>query len=148
MVSATNVSLQLMDDTHPLHSTDLDPTLDFLAGTAAGVSGLVVGFPFDTGELNPLQISHSSLVQILCDALFSDRCSSSSSPPSSNPHLTKLNTGSRTRRWAFDTTPLCMRLRPSRAMSASAASTRASRLRWCVVGPQGDRIPHAFLRGN
>ncbi|KAH9986681.1 mitochondrial carrier domain-containing protein, partial [Russula compacta] len=26
----------------------LDPTLDFLAGTAAGVSGLVVGFPFDT----------------------------------------------------------------------------------------------------
>lgn len=27
----------------------LDPTLDFLAGTAAGISGLVVGFPFDTG---------------------------------------------------------------------------------------------------
>ncbi|KAF8470283.1 carnitine/acyl carnitine carrier [Russula ochroleuca] len=26
----------------------LDPTLDFLAGTAAGISGLVVGFPFDT----------------------------------------------------------------------------------------------------
>ncbi|KAI0285638.1 mitochondrial carrier domain-containing protein [Russula brevipes] len=26
----------------------LDPTLDFLAGTAAGVSGLIVGFPFDT----------------------------------------------------------------------------------------------------
>jgi hypothetical protein len=29
-----------------------DPTLDFLAGTAAGISGLVVGFPFDTGECN------------------------------------------------------------------------------------------------
>ena len=28
----------------------LDPTLDFLAGTVAGISGLVVGFPFDTGE--------------------------------------------------------------------------------------------------
>lgn len=28
---------------------ELDPTLDFLAGTVAGVSGLVVGFPFDTG---------------------------------------------------------------------------------------------------
>jgi len=28
----------------------LDPTLDFFAGTAAGVSGLIVGFPFDTGE--------------------------------------------------------------------------------------------------
>jgi hypothetical protein len=27
----------------------LDPTLDFFAGTAAGISGLVVGFPFDTG---------------------------------------------------------------------------------------------------
>ncbi|KAF8493017.1 carnitine/acyl carnitine carrier [Russula emetica] len=27
---------------------NLDPTLDFLAGTAAGISGLVVGFPLDT----------------------------------------------------------------------------------------------------
>lgn len=46
--------------THPLHSVadHLDPTLDFLAGTAAGVSGITVGFPFDTGELNPLQVSH------------------------------------------------------------------------------------------
>ena len=135
MVSATNVSRyfqQLMDDTHPLHSTTdhLDPTLDFLAGTAAGVSGLVVGFPFDTGELNPIQIPHSSLVQFLCDVLFSDWWPPS---PSSIPHSTKLNTGSRTRRWASDTAPLCMRSRPSRARSASAASTRASRLRWCVV---------------
>ena len=32
----------------------LDPTLDFLAGTIAGVSGLVVGFPFDTGESGDL----------------------------------------------------------------------------------------------
>ena len=33
------------------HTTvELDPTLDFVAGTVAGVSGLVVGFPFDTGE--------------------------------------------------------------------------------------------------
>ena len=29
---------------------ELDPTLDFFAGTVAGVSGLVVGFPFDTGK--------------------------------------------------------------------------------------------------
>ncbi|KAI0249666.1 mitochondrial carrier domain-containing protein [Lactifluus subvellereus] len=30
------------------YTAALDPTLDFLAGTVAGVSGLVVGFPFDT----------------------------------------------------------------------------------------------------
>ncbi len=35
---------------HNIVSDKLDPTLDFLPGTAAGVSGLVVGFPFDTGE--------------------------------------------------------------------------------------------------
>ncbi|KAN0132758.1 Mitochondrial carrier domain containing protein [Lactarius tabidus] len=29
-------------------NVELDPTLDFLAGTVAGVSGVVVGFPFDT----------------------------------------------------------------------------------------------------
>ena len=28
----------------------LDPILDFLAGTVADVSGLAVGFPFDTDE--------------------------------------------------------------------------------------------------
>jgi len=30
------------------NAVELDPTLDFIAGTVAGVSGLVVGFPFDT----------------------------------------------------------------------------------------------------
>jgi hypothetical protein len=36
-----------------LAAVELDPTLDFIAGTVAGVSGLVVGFPFDTGERPP-----------------------------------------------------------------------------------------------
>lgn len=49
----------------------LDPTLDFLAGTAAGISGLVVGFPFDTGGPSfvffpsfPPQTDHSSSSEI------------------------------------------------------------------------------------
>ncbi|KAF8270714.1 mitochondrial carrier domain-containing protein [Lactarius quietus] len=37
-----------MSDSQGNENVELDPTLDFLAGTAAGVSGLVVGFPFDT----------------------------------------------------------------------------------------------------
>ncbi|KAH9055742.1 carnitine/acyl carnitine carrier [Lactarius vividus] len=37
-----------MSDSHDNENVELDPTLDFLAGTVAGVSGLVVGFPFDT----------------------------------------------------------------------------------------------------
>ncbi|KAG5734752.1 hypothetical protein E4T56_gene15468 [Termitomyces sp. T112] len=32
---------------------ELDPTVDFVAGTAAGISGLVVGFPLDTGKCAP-----------------------------------------------------------------------------------------------
>lgn len=37
-----------MSDIQGNENVELDPTLDFLAGTVAGVSGLVVGFPFDT----------------------------------------------------------------------------------------------------
>lgn len=37
-----------MSDSQDNENVELDPTLDFLAGTVAGVSGLVVGFPFDT----------------------------------------------------------------------------------------------------
>ncbi|KAI9458359.1 mitochondrial carrier [Lactarius psammicola] len=37
-----------MSDSQENENVELDPTLDFLAGTVAGVSGLVVGFPFDT----------------------------------------------------------------------------------------------------
>ncbi|KAK0442419.1 hypothetical protein EV421DRAFT_1904199 [Armillaria borealis] len=29
----------------------LDPLLDFFAGTISGIAGLVVGYPFDTGNL-------------------------------------------------------------------------------------------------
>jgi hypothetical protein len=39
----------MSDSVSPDSTTKLDPTLDFLAGTAAGISGLLVGFPFDTG---------------------------------------------------------------------------------------------------
>jgi hypothetical protein len=59
---------QLMDT----HTADpLDPTLDFLAGTAAGVSGLVVGFPFDTGESGGL---------VFCNFVPSDWRHPSSTP--------------------------------------------------------------------
>ncbi|KAI9440879.1 carnitine/acyl carnitine carrier [Lactarius indigo] len=37
-----------MSDSQDNENVELDPTLDFLAGTVAGVSGIVVGFPFDT----------------------------------------------------------------------------------------------------
>ncbi|EIM86944.1 mitochondrial carrier [Stereum hirsutum FP-91666 SS1] len=32
-------------------AVDLDPTLDFAAGTIAGMAALVVGYPFDTGDV-------------------------------------------------------------------------------------------------
>jgi hypothetical protein len=46
----------LLQADHSIALDKLDPTLDFLAGTAAGISGLVVGFPFDTGECNRAQL--------------------------------------------------------------------------------------------
>jgi hypothetical protein len=55
------VSIVRLIDTHI--ADPLDPTLDFVAGTAAGVSGLVVGFPFDTGESGDL---------VFCDFIPSD----------------------------------------------------------------------------
>ena len=48
MVTDSDILLLQVD--HSISLDKLDPTLDFLAGTAAGISGLVVGFPFDTGE--------------------------------------------------------------------------------------------------
>ena len=42
---------------------ELDPTLDFIAGTVAGVSGLVVGFPFDTGERLPTDQKRGRLLK-------------------------------------------------------------------------------------
>ena len=141
MVSATNVVMDMM--THPLHTNHkdhLDPTLDFLAGTTAGVSGLVVGFPFDTGELNsaptrltchPVQLLRLSFIFLMTGRLHHHPL----------PHLTKSNTGSRTRHRAFDTAPLCMRSRPSRARSASQDSTEASLHLWCVGrAHKGNRI--------
>jgi hypothetical protein len=42
--------ISIADNDTTIITNQLDPTLDFVAGTAAGVSGLVVGFPFDTCE--------------------------------------------------------------------------------------------------
>ncbi|KAF7317768.1 hypothetical protein MKEN_00864600 [Mycena kentingensis (nom. inval.)] len=36
---------------------ELDPTVDFIAGTTAGTGGLVVGFPFDTDKLQTPELS-------------------------------------------------------------------------------------------
>ena len=124
-----------MDDIQPLHSTTdhLDPTLGFLTGTAASVSGLVVGFPFDTGELNPIQISRSSLVHIVITI--------------NHPTLNQV-------KYRFQNPSLGVRYHST--LHALVTIMREERLHGLYkdissplvhrVGPQGDHIPHAFLR--
>jgi hypothetical protein len=41
------VALAILNNFLP--APTLDPTVDFVAGTVAGMAGLAVGFPFDTG---------------------------------------------------------------------------------------------------
>ena len=57
------VSLVVSTDNTGFAVVELDPTLDFIAGTVAGVSGLVVGFPFDTGECLPTDQKRGRLLK-------------------------------------------------------------------------------------